>query len=76
MINFIEALAEGGREQNITANVVIPSIIDILDNRNAMPAAIFENWVKPEMIAETILFLCSDATGDINGAVIPVYGKS
>lgn len=76
LINFTEALAEEGREQNITANVVIPSIIDTSDNRNAMPAAIFDNWVKPEMIAETILFLCSEAAGDINGAVIPVYGKS
>jgi len=41
-----------------------------------MPAAIFENWVKPEMIAETILFLCSEAANEISGAVIPVYGKS
>jgi len=76
LINFTEALAEEGREQNITTNVVIPSIIDTSDNRKAMPAAIFDNWVKPEMIAETILFLCSEAGGDINGAVIPVYGKS
>jgi len=76
LINFTEALAEEGREQNITANVVIPSIIDTSDNRKAMPDAKFENWVKPEMIAETILFLCSDAANEISGAVIPVYGKS
>jgi len=36
----------------------------------------FGNWTKAEMIAETILFLCSEAAGDINVAVIPVYGKS
>ncbi len=76
LINFTEALAEEGRGQNITANVVVPSIMDTSDNRNAMPSAIFDNWVKPEMIAETILFLCSEAAGDINGAVIPLYGKS
>ena len=76
LINFTEALAEEGREQNITANVVIPSIIDTSDNRKAMPDANFDNWMKPEMIAETILFLCSDAANEISGAVIPVYGKS
>ncbi len=76
LINFTEALAEEGREQNITANVVIPSIIDTSDNRKAMLDAKFDSWVKPEMIAETILFLCSDAANEISGAVIPVYGKS
>ncbi len=76
LINFTEALSAEGREHNITANVVIPSIIDTPDNRKAMPAANFDNWVKPEMIAETVLFLCSEAAADISGAVIPVYGKS
>ena len=76
LINFTEALAAEGRARNITANVVIPSIMDTSDNRKAMPDANFANWVKVEMIAETILFLCSETAGDINGAVIPVYGKS
>jgi len=63
-------LAEEGRDKSITTNVVIPSIIDTSDNRKAMPDANFGNWVKAEMIAETSLFLYSEAPGDIKGAVI------
>jgi len=41
-----------------------------------MPKADHGHWVKPESIADVILFLCSDAARDIHGAAVPVYGKS
>lgn len=75
VINLTKALAEEGKPFNITANLIVPSIIDTPDNRKGMPDANFEDWVKPETIAEVILFLSSDAGKDINGAVIPVLGK-
>jgi NAD(P)-dependent dehydrogenase (short-subunit alcohol dehydrogenase family) len=37
-----------------------------------MPKADPSIWVKPEAIAEVLLFLASDAAGDINGALIPL----
>ncbi|NIR50967.1 SDR family oxidoreductase [candidate division KSB1 bacterium] len=76
VINLTEALAAEGRDDNITANVVVPSIIDTPANRQAMPNADFENWVTPETIASTILFFCSDHARDISGSVVPVYGKA
>lgn len=76
LINLTQTLAAEVREENITANVVIPSIIDTSENRKAMPDANFDNWVKPEILAQTILFLCSDEAADISGTVVPVYGKS
>lgn len=75
LINFTQTLAVEGREYNIRANIVIPSIIDTAENRTAMPQADYGNWVKPGSIARIILFLCSDEADDISGAVIPVYGK-
>jgi NAD(P)-dependent dehydrogenase (short-subunit alcohol dehydrogenase family) len=41
-----------------------------------MPGADFSKWVAPESIAETLMWLASDAAGDTSGALIPVYGRS
>ncbi len=76
LTNLTQSLAAEARAHNVTANVVAPSIIDTAPNRQAMPDADFDTWVKPETLAEIVLFLCSDAAGDISGAVIPVYGRA
>lgn len=59
----------------ITANVILPGTIDTPANRAAMPGADYSKWVRPLALAETILFLLSDAAREINGALIPVYGE-
>lgn len=76
LINFTQTLSAEGSKDNITANVVVPSIIDTPDNRNAMPDANFDDWVKPEAIAQLIRFLVSDDADDISSAVIPIYGNA
>jgi NAD(P)-dependent dehydrogenase (short-subunit alcohol dehydrogenase family) len=76
LINFTQSLAAEGKRYNITANAVIPGIIDTPANRQAMPQANFDDWVKPEALAQVILFLCSEEAQAINGATIPVFGKS
>ncbi|MCG8607204.1 SDR family oxidoreductase [bacterium] len=76
VINLTQTVAAEGRENNITANVVIPSIIDTKANRDAMPEADFGRWVTPDSVAKVIVFLCSEEAKDISGAVIPVYGRS
>jgi NAD(P)-dependent dehydrogenase (short-subunit alcohol dehydrogenase family) len=40
-----------------------------------MPNADFSKWVKPQELAEVILFLASDASSAITGALIPVSGR-
>jgi NAD(P)-dependent dehydrogenase (short-subunit alcohol dehydrogenase family) len=37
-----------------------------------MPKADQSVWVKPEAIAEALLFLASDAASGISGAMIPL----
>ena len=54
----------------------MPSTIDTPANRKAMPKEDFSKWVRPERIAEQIVYLCSDAASDTSGALIPIYGKS
>ncbi|WP_416840717.1 SDR family oxidoreductase [Haloferax sp. DFSO52] len=59
----------------VRANAVMPSVIDTAMNREMMPDADFDKWVRPEEIAQTVLFLCSDASSATSGAAVPVYGE-
>lgn len=70
-----EALAEELKDDRITVNAVLPSIIDTPPNRADMPQADFERWVKPEQLADVILFLLSDRAAAITGALLPVNGR-
>lgn len=73
---LIKTIALETPAQGITANAVLPSIIDTPANRKAMPGADFSQWVTPEKIAQQILWLCSEAASDTSGALIPIYGRS
>jgi NAD(P)-dependent dehydrogenase (short-subunit alcohol dehydrogenase family) len=71
-----EALAAELRDQNITANIILPSTIDTPENRQGDPTAKGGRWVKPEDIARVIVFLAGPEARIISGAAIPVYGKA
>jgi NAD(P)-dependent dehydrogenase (short-subunit alcohol dehydrogenase family) len=73
---LIQVIAAENRHAGITANAVLPSVIDTPANRAAMPQADFSTWVSPSSLAQTILWLASDAARDVSGALIPVYGRS
>lgn len=70
-----EALAEELKDDRITVNAVLPSIIDTPPNRAEMPKADFDRWVKPEQLADVIVFLLSDQAAPITGALLPVVGR-
>lgn len=70
-----EALAEELKDQGITVNAVLPSILDTPANRADMPQADFSRWVQPAQLAEVIAFLLRDAAAAVTGALIPVRGR-
>ncbi|MBU0703406.1 MAG: SDR family oxidoreductase [Chloroflexi bacterium] len=74
VITLTETISAEVKGSGVTANVILPSIIDTPANRDAMPQADPRKWVPPEHIAATMRFLCSDAAASINGARIPIYG--
>jgi NAD(P)-dependent dehydrogenase (short-subunit alcohol dehydrogenase family) len=76
LVTFAEALAEEYRDDGIRCNVVLPGTIDTPGNRRAMPDADTARWTQPEEIARAILFLASDDAAAINGAAVPVHGRS
>lgn len=75
VVALTKAIADETKGTNITANVVLPSIIDTPINRKAMGSENVDKWVKPQSLAGVICFLASDAAQDIRGAAIPVYGN-
>lgn len=70
-----EALAEELKDQGVTVNAVLPSILDTPANRADMPQADFSRWVQPAQLAEVIAFLLQDAAAAVTGALIPVRGR-
>lgn len=73
VITLTEVIAAEVKGSGVTANVILPSIIDTPANRGMMPGADTSKWVPPEDIAATMRFLCSDSAASINGDRIPVY---
>lgn len=67
-----ESLAAELVGTDCTVNAVLPSIIDTATNRADMPDADFNQWVKPEALAQVIVYLASPAARAISGALIPV----
>ena len=67
-----ESLAEELKKTSVTVNAILPTIIDTPTNRADMPKADYSEWVKPETIAEVVLFLASTASRAITGSLIAV----
>lgn len=74
-MRLVESMSAELRDDGINVNAVLPSIIDTLPNRVAMPDADFSRWVAPEALAEIIGFLASDAARAVHGALVPVLGR-
>ena len=60
----------------VTANVLMPSVIDTPATRRSLPYADYVDWPTPDEIAAVAEFLLSDDSGVMNGALVPVYGRA
>ncbi len=75
VVRLTESMAAELKDKNINVNCVLPGMIDTPQNRQAMPASDFSQWVAPEALTDVIMFLASDAARAIHGAALPVFGK-
>lgn len=76
VMRLTESLSAELKSSHINVNCVLPGTIDTPMNRKDMPEADYNQWVSPQAIADTILFLASDAARAVHGAALPVYGLS
>ena len=76
VIRLTELINIEAKGKNVVASVVVPSTIDTPQNRESMPKADFNSWVKPEHIAATIHFYCTNEAAALREPVIKVYNNS
>ncbi len=75
VLKLTESLAEELKDTGVRVNAVLPGTIDTPQNRAAMPEADPSRWLRPEQIAEAMVFLLSDAASGVTGALLPVTGR-
>ena len=63
-------------DSGVTANVIMPSVIDTPATRASLPYADYVDWPTPDEIAAVAEFLLSDDSGVMTGALVPVYGRT
>lgn len=59
-----------------TINAVLPSILDTPPNREEMPDADFDTWVKLDDLAEIIHTFTTPTGAPLNGALLPVTART
>ena len=62
------------RPHGIRVNAVAPQLLDSPANRATFPPEVIAHAVAPEVIADVIAFLVSDAAAPVSGAILPAYG--
>lgn len=71
-----KTVAEELNDSGVTANVIMPSVIDTPATRESLPYADYVNWPTPEEIAAVVEFLLTEDSGVMTGALVPVYGRT
>ena len=73
---LVQTLAKELKKSGVTANAVLPSMIDTPANRASMPDADFSAWVPPAAVAGLLAFLASRGADHTSGALVPIYGRA
>jgi NAD(P)-dependent dehydrogenase (short-subunit alcohol dehydrogenase family) len=69
-----EALAAEVSGDSVTVNALLPTIVDTPANRRDMPGEKFSAWVTPAQLTDVALFVLSERSAAINGALLVVRG--
>ena len=72
---MITILAAELKSKGIRVNAVAPGMILTEANKRAMPEADTSGWVRPEQIANALLYLISSASEGITGTTLPMFGS-
>jgi NAD(P)-dependent dehydrogenase (short-subunit alcohol dehydrogenase family) len=69
-----EALAAELSSESITVNALLPTVVDTPANRRDMPNEKFSAWVTPAQLTDVALFMLSERSAAITGALLVVRG--
>ena len=73
---LLRSLAKEVGGRGVTVNLVGVKTIDEKRERETAPSTKNASWTTPDEIAATIRYLCSDEAAAINGARIPLDGRT
>ncbi|HTL09039.1 MAG TPA: SDR family NAD(P)-dependent oxidoreductase [Chitinophagaceae bacterium] len=76
LFTLAACINEECRGSNVTASVVVPSIIDTALNRKSMPDANPADWVSPAAIAEVMAFISSGKGDVLRESIFKVYNNA
>lgn len=76
IFRLAELMNDEAKGHDVVTCVIVPSTIDTPQNRQSMPDADFNKWVKPEAIAAVIYQYCTADASIIREPVIKVYNNS
>jgi NAD(P)-dependent dehydrogenase (short-subunit alcohol dehydrogenase family) len=76
LVSLIRTIARENSDRGITANAVLPGTMDTPANRSSMPNVDPKTWVQPNDVADAIFALVNDLSGQITGAMVPVYARN
>ena len=74
IIGFTESLAVEMSKYNVFVNVICPDRVITEMSTGTIPDGDYSEWLKPEDLAELFVFLSSDESKSVNGAIINAYG--
>ena len=74
VVALVRTVALENKDRAISANTVLPAMMDTPANRGFQPNADTSQWVQPAQVAALLLYLASDSGAQVTGAAIPVYG--
>ncbi|UCF63604.1 MAG: SDR family NAD(P)-dependent oxidoreductase [bacterium] len=75
VLALTRVLANEGKQYNIQANAILPSILDTPANRKSMPDADVNQWVTPKTIARLLVQMCRPESQAVSHSYIKVFGK-
>ena len=61
LVSLVRTVALENKDAGITANVILPGMMDTPANRKAMSGADTSQWVQPASVASLIVWLAGDA---------------
>ncbi len=76
VFRLAELMNDEAKGKNVVTSVVVPSTIDTAPNHKSMPDANFDNWVKPEAIADVIYWHCTNEASVLREPVLKVYNNA
>jgi NAD(P)-dependent dehydrogenase (short-subunit alcohol dehydrogenase family) len=76
IFRLAELMNDEAKGHNVVTSVIVPSTIDTAQNRQSMPDADFNKWVKAEAIADIIYFYCTPEASVIREPIIKVYNNA